>query len=88
MTRRLAAILLGFGYMVLLIESLHVGVAWWRDELPEPGPLDWLLLATLPILAWIWLRYLSIFRPGCDKVQCVLPDDSGTKPSPRLKEGP
>lgn len=80
--RRLGAILLGFGYMVLLIESLRVGNAWWRDELSDPGPLEWLLLAALPLLGWIWWRYLSIFRPGCDKVQCRVPDDRPAKSSP------
>lgn len=84
--RKLGAILLGFGYMVLLIESLHVGVAWWRGELNDPGPLEWLLLGTLPLLAWIWWRYLSIFRPGCDKAQCGLPDGQAAKPSPSNQE--
>ena len=86
--RRLGAILLGFGYMVLLIESLRVGVAWWRDELNDPGPEEWLLLGVLPVLAWIWWRYLSIFRPGCGKVQCGLPDIRPEKPSPPAKEDP
>jgi len=80
--RRLGAILLGFGYMVLLIESLHVAVAWWRDELNDPGPLEWLMLGILPVLAFIWWRYLSIFRPDCAKTQCGLPDDPPAKPSP------
>jgi len=84
--RRLGAILLGFGYMVLLIESLHVGVAWWRDELTNPGPLEWLMLGILPVLGWVWFRYLSIFRPGCGKVQCGLPDSQVAKPPPPAKE--
>lgn len=83
--RKLAAILLGFGYMVLLIESLHVAVAWWQGELPEPEPLQWLLMAMLAPLAWIWWRYLSIFRKGCDKVQCGLPEDPPVKSSPAAK---
>jgi len=68
--------------MVLLIESLHVGTAWWRGELSDPGPLEWLLLAVLPVLAWIWWRYLSIFRPGCESVHCRLPGEPTVKRSP------
>lgn len=83
---RLGAILLGFAYMVLLIESLRVGVAWWRGELQDPEPLDWVLLGALPALAWIWWRYLSIFRPGCDKAHCRLsanpPTESAGPPKP------
>ena len=80
--RKLGAILLGFGYMVLLIEALHVGIAWWRDELNDPGIVEWLLLAVLPALAWIWWRYLSIFRSGCGRGQCGLPDDQPPKSPP------
>ena len=68
--RKLVLLLLGFGYMVLLIESVRVGVAWWRGELKEPGIVEWLLLAALPLVALIWWRYLSIFRPGCGKRGC------------------
>jgi len=83
--RKLGAILLGFGYMVLLIESLRVSIAWWRDELGDPDPLELLLLAVLPLLTWIWWRYLSIFRRNCDKVQCALPNDRPANSSPPPK---
>lgn len=85
--RKLAAILLGFGYMVLLIESVRTGVAWWHGELTDPSPLQWLMLAALPVLAWIWWRYLSVFRPGCGTAGCQLPDDRPAKPAPPDKAG-
>jgi len=85
--RKLGAILLGFAYMVLLIESVRVAVAWWRNELGDPDPLEWFLLAVLPLLAWVWWRYLSMFRPGCDKIQCTLPADQVSCSPPPADRG-
>lgn len=58
-----------FGF--LLIESLHVAVDWWQGRLANPGwrEMFWLLL--LPVLLVIFVRYFSIFRPGCRA--CALP---------------
>ena len=66
-------LLLGFGYMVLLIEALRIGVAWWNGDIEQPGWEEALMLAALPVLAWIWWRYLSPFAPG--RGQCLLPED-------------
>jgi hypothetical protein len=59
-----------FGF--LLIESLHVAVDWWQGQLANPGwrEMFWLLL--LPVLLVIFVRYFSIFRPGCRA--CALPE--------------
>jgi hypothetical protein len=38
--KRIAFLAAGFGYMVLLIEALRVAVAWWHDELAQPGWSD------------------------------------------------
>lgn len=62
----------GFAYMVLLIEAVRAAVAWWQGE-GEPAPLDYALVAALPLLAWVWWRYLSVFRRDCGRAGCVAP---------------
>lgn len=75
--RGLLLLAAGFAYMVLLIEAVRAAVAWWRDE-TDPGPLDFALIGLLPILAWVWWRYLSMFRKDCGKGVCDLPgEESG-----------
>jgi ABC-type Fe3+-siderophore transport system permease subunit len=64
-----------FGYMVLLIEAIRAAVAWWRGELAQPGWGDISLIAVLPVLAWIWWRYISPFGRDCPK--CALPPEDG-----------
>jgi len=78
--RRLLLLAAAFAYMVLLIESLRAAVAWWHGE-AALGLLDYLLIAALPLLAWIWLRHFSMFRKDCAKGVCVLPDDPGHPPA-------
>lgn len=63
---------LGFGYMVLLIEAIRSAVAWWRGD-TALGPGDGLLIASLPLLAFIWWRYLSPF--GCRRGRCLAPPE-------------
>ncbi len=70
--RRLVLLAAGFVYMVALIEAIRAGVAWWRGELLAPGPLDIALVAALPVLVWIWWRYISPF--GCAKGACLTQD--------------
>ena len=76
--KRAALLAAGFGYLVLLIESLHAAVAWWHDELAPPGGSDILLIALLPVLIWIWWRYLSPFGRDCQK--CALPPEPREHP--------
>lgn len=76
--KRFATLLLGFGYMVLLFEAVRIGVAWWGGEIEDPGWEEWLMLASLPVLAWIWWRHLSPFGPG--RGQCLLPEDRRKRP--------
>jgi hypothetical protein len=74
--KRIGLLALGFAYMVLLIEALHAAVTWWRDELAQPGWSDIALIGALPVLIWIWWRYISPFgQPECQK--CALPPDPG-----------
>lgn len=70
MKRRLGTLLLGFGYIVLGFEAIRIGAAWLGGEI-EPGLEEWLMLASLPALAWIWWRHLSPFGPS--RGQCRRP---------------
>lgn len=73
--KRLLLLAAGFAYLVLLIEAIRAAVAWWRGELAQPAWDDVALLAALPILLWIWWRYLSPFGRDCPK--CALPPEDG-----------
>ena len=69
----------GFTYMVLLIEAIRAAVAWWQGELAQPGWGDIALIALLPLLAWIWWRYISPFgRADCAK--CLPPSEPDPRP--------
>ena len=76
--KHVALLAAGFAYMVLLIEALHAAVAWWHDEMAQPGWSDVALIMVLPVLVWIWWRYLSPFQPACQK--CALPTEPGPHP--------
>lgn len=73
--RRLLLLSAAFGYLVLLIEAIRAAVAWWRGDLVQPAWDDIVLMGLLPVLAWIWWRYLSPFGRDCPK--CVLPPQDG-----------
>ena len=70
--RRLFLLLAAFAYMVLLIEAVRAAAAWWRGEAALTA-LDYALVAALPLLAWVWFRYFSMFRKGCAKGVCAPP---------------
>lgn len=70
--RRVLQLALGFGYMVLLIESIRTAVAWWHNEL-EVGLGEGLMLTSLPLMAWIWWRHLSPF--GGRRGTCLTPPE-------------
>ena len=76
--KRILLLAAGFGYLVLLIEAIRVAVAWWHGELSQPGWDDIVLLGLLPVLAWVWWRYISPFGRACPK--CALPTDTGKPP--------
>lgn len=72
--RRFMLLSAGFAYMVLLIEAVRAAVNWWRGEAVS-GMLDYVLIGALPLLAWIWWRYFSMFRKDCGKAACALPPE-------------
>ena len=71
-------ILLVPAFFTWLVAALLRAQAWWRGELPEAGLLDWALLASLPLLAWVYFRHLSVFGKG--RGQCLLPPDEHADP--------
>lgn len=72
--KQAALLAAGFAYMVLLIEAIRAAVAWWQGELAQPGWSDIALIAALPVLAWVWWRYISPFGRDCPK--CALPPET------------
>jgi hypothetical protein len=78
MLRRLLLLAAGFAYMVLLIEAVRAAVAWWQGE-AEAEWLDYALIGALPVLAWVWWRHLSMFRPGCAEGACLPPPRDTTE---------
>ncbi len=69
MARRFLTLVLAFAAMVLGIEGIRRAVDWWNAVPPAPTFLDFVLIACLPLLAWLWWRYLSPFGKG--RGQCL-----------------
>ena len=63
--------LLAMGYAALTLAAVITARDWWQGEIVDMRWYHWLLLACVPPLAWIYLRYLSVFAPG--NGQCLLP---------------
>jgi hypothetical protein len=78
MARRFLTLLLAFAGMVLGIEGIRRAVDWWNGVLPTT--FDFVLIACLPLLAWLWWRYLSPFGKG--RGQCL---DGGCAREPHEK---
>jgi hypothetical protein len=65
--QRLGAILIAFGFSVLVYEALRVGAAWWSGDIDSLGIEEILVLAALPVLgfvAWWHLRQRRADRPS------------------------
>ena len=71
-------VLLVPAFFAWLVAALLRAQSWWRGELVDAGLLDWLLLASLPLLGWVYVRYLSVFGKG--RGQCLLPPDGRSGP--------
>jgi hypothetical protein len=67
MARRFLTLLFAFAAMVLGIEGIRRVVDWTNGI--TPTPLDFVLIGCLPLLAWLWWRYLSPFGKG--RGQCL-----------------
>ncbi|MHB1358473.1 MAG: hypothetical protein ACYCWC_02690 [Rhodocyclaceae bacterium] len=76
MGRRFLTLLLAFAAMVVGIEGLRRAVDWWNAVAvlggdtagavpPAPTFIDSVLIACLPLIGWLWWRYLSPFRREC-----------------------
>jgi hypothetical protein len=56
--QRLGAILIAFGFSVLIYEALNVGAAWWSGDIESLGFEEILVLAALPVLGFVAWRHL------------------------------
>lgn len=52
-----------FALLLVLFPAIGVLAEAWRDGFAHLAWWQWGLLAALPALAWIWLRYFSLL--GC-----------------------
>lgn len=66
MVRLAVRFALAVGLFVAFVQAGTAALAWWRGELPQPTLGDWLWIASLPVLIGAYLRWFSVFRPGCD----------------------
>jgi len=82
--RRFLTLLLAIAAMVVGIEGLRRAIDWWNAVRvlggdtagavpPAPTFIDYVLIASLPLIAWLWWRYLSPFRRGCACQKLVSP---------------
>lgn len=60
----------GFAFL----QSLLTVIAWWQGTLTDPGLLDIFWLAMAPVMAYLYLRHVSIF--GSKQPACLLPQDT------------
>jgi hypothetical protein len=63
--------------LALLVYSVSVTVAWWRDEIELTSSWNGFWVGLLPLLIVLWWRYFSIF--GCKNPTCLLPEDESAK---------
>lgn len=54
--RRHAGLLIAFGYALLLFEALRMGITWRNGELAEFGIEQAMMVAAVPLLAWVAWR--------------------------------
>lgn len=73
MKRIVIGIILWFAGGMALLQGLVTAVRWWQGEIEAMTALDWLWLALLVPLLYVYLRYVSIF--GCKQPTCLTPDE-------------
>jgi hypothetical protein len=76
--RRFLTLVLAFAAMIVGIEGIRRAVDWWQGVLPAPTFLDYALMVGLPLIAWLWWRYVSPFGKG--RGQCL---DGACQPEDR-----
>ncbi len=77
---RVGKLALAGALFVAFVESLKVAVSWWRGGQPPAQWWEWLGVAALPVLVFLWARHYSIF--GKKEPRCLLPEDGGHNPRP------
>lgn len=68
----LFAFVFGMAFVFSFLKSISVTVAWWKGG-QVADPWDWAWIGLLPVWAFVFFRYYSIFRPGCRA--CLPPED-------------
>jgi hypothetical protein len=76
--RKLLTLIFAFAAMALGLEGLQRVVAWWNGATLRV--FDWLTIAALPAVAWLWWRYVSPFGKG--RGQCLMPPAKATDDDP------
>jgi hypothetical protein len=66
--RVLAMLLLGMLFVLAIMKSTVVTVAWWQGRLQDAGIGEWFWIGILPVLVFIYLRYFSVL--ACPPGQC------------------
>lgn len=69
MAKRFLTLLFAFAAMVLGIEGIR-RVVDWVNGMP-PTHADFVLIGSLPLVGWLWWRYVSPFGKG--RGQCLIP---------------
>lgn len=64
MARRLLTLAFAFAAMVVGIEGIRRAADWWRGALPAPSLIDYVLIGCLPLIGWLWWRFVSPFGRG------------------------
>lgn len=67
--RKFLSLVLAFAAMVIGIEGIRRAADWWHGTLAEPTFADWMLVACLPLVVWLWWHYVSPFGRG--RGQCL-----------------
>jgi hypothetical protein len=65
--RHFLTLLFAFAAMVVGIEGIRRAVDWLNGM--PPTPVDFVLIGSLPLVAWLWWRFASPFGKG--RVQCL-----------------
>lgn len=58
--RVLTVFVSGMLFVLAIINSVMVTVAWWQGRLEVPGIAEWFWIGALPVLIYVYLQYFSV----------------------------
>lgn len=76
--RALLLAALWVAFFAVLIRSLDVAFAWWNGNIARPTASDWFWIALVPVWVVVYVRWFSVFQPGCEA--CAAKDDGPVGP--------